>query len=36
MKIYESGWIEKSVKSIINQMDNDFTFEFGDVYFKNI
>jgi hypothetical protein len=26
LKIYENSWIEKSVNSMINQTDNDFTF----------
>jgi hypothetical protein len=26
LKIYENGWIEKSVSSMINQTDNDFAF----------
>jgi hypothetical protein len=26
LKIYENSWIEKSINSMINQTDNDFTF----------
>ena len=26
LKIYENSWIEKSVNSMINQTDKDFTF----------
>lgn len=36
LKIYENSWIEKSVNSMINQTGNDFTFEFGDIYIKNV